>query len=45
MILTIMNEQLSSKAPLEIYDILKNNNWDIDKSIEKLTESPETPES
>lgn len=44
LILRIMNDQLSSKAPLEIYDILKEKNWDIDKAIEKLTDSPETPE-
>ena len=36
MILNVMNDQLSSKAPLEIYDILKNAGWNLENAIDKL---------
>ena len=43
MILNVMNDQLSSKAPLEIYDILKNAGWNLENAIDKLIDNPETP--
>ena len=43
MVLNVMNDQLSSKAPLEIYDILKNSGWNLEKAIDKLIDNPETP--
>lgn len=43
MILNVMNDQLSSKAPLEIYDILKNSGWNLENAIDKLIDNPETP--
>ena len=43
MVWNVMNDQLSSKAPLEIYAILKNSGWNLEKAIDKLIDNPETP--
>lgn len=37
MILYVMNEQISTKGPLEIYSILKDCQWNLDFAIDKLT--------
>lgn len=38
MILTLMNDKLTSKSPNEIYDILKKYKWNVNRAFDKLND-------
>lgn len=38
MILTLMNDNLTSKSPNEIYDILKKYKWNVNRAFDKLND-------